>query len=161
MKDISKIDPETTHSHPGLLASYTHPDKQTKFYHIFLIDTHIVIMSASDYTSPEGDRKLLSYQIEFPKAGLAWFIESVKRFFLSEEEGGIPHGKMSVKTCIDGEHLQVFRAANADHAGGGGYALITLDRKEHTLGKKLVFRDDYLFEFGLMDLLTDIAENKL
>ncbi len=43
-------------------------------------------------------------------------------------------------------------------AGGGGYAFVTLDRKDNTgFAKNYSFTDALLFEHGLIDVLDEIA----
>ena len=149
--DINKIPKKFT-----LLKRYE-CNNPSYFYFFIKAKAHLIIISHVDRALNNGEKLVFSYQLEIPKAGLHYFIDSVNRFFLHEDQGGVPFGKMSVHDIIDGETLQVFRAQSADQYGGG-YALITQDREEDEIPQKIIFSDHELFECGLMDVLKDIAK---
>ncbi|MBU3025126.1 hypothetical protein [Zobellia galactanivorans] len=161
MKQFKDIDPLTVAKHPNLIA--TLPDKtdvRNTFYFL-LIGDYIIISNARHVTyKSTGESKWLHYQIEFPKHGLKWFLNTLEnKFFKTEAEGGLPKGTFNYIGTVDGERLKLRRAFNADSNGGGGYAFITLDRKEpnSVWSKSYTFSDSLLFENGMIDTMKDIA----
>ena len=155
MIEFEKIDVNNIPNSFKFIKKYKCEDND--HYYFISTKTHLIIIDHIDLPLKSGKRLVNSYQLEIPKAGLNYFIDSVSRFFLHEDEGGVPFGKMSVHDAIDGETIQVFRAHSADQYGGG-YALITLDREEDEIPQKLIFSDHELFECGLMDVLKEIAK---
>jgi hypothetical protein len=120
-----------------------------------LSDTHVIIADKSWY---ERRNKWLHYQIEFPKRGLQWYIDTLRhKFFKTEAEGGLPKGVFNTKAVVDGEELKVRRAFNADGKGGAGYAFVTLDRTDNELAKCYTFTDKLLFEHGLIQIFEVVA----
>jgi hypothetical protein len=161
MRQFNDIDPLTIEQHPYLVAKL--PDDRfpgTNWYFL-VIDDHMIIADTEYFTNLKtNESKWLHYQIEFPKRGLQWFLDTLQyKFFKTEAEGGLPKGKFHDKTEIEGERLKLGRAFNADGQGGGGYSFVTLDRKE-TLGsaaKSYIFTDQFLSKGGLIKVLQDIA----
>ena len=155
MIEFEKLDVNNIPSAFSLMGKHQRENLNTYFF--IRSESHLIIIEHLDNFYPNGERRIFSYQLEIPKAGLKYFIDSVGRFFLHEDEGGVPFGKMSVYDAIDGETIQIFRAHSADQYGGG-YALMTLDRRIGRVSKQLIFSDHELFECGLMDVLKDIAK---
>lgn len=162
MKQFKDIDPLTIAKHPNLLAIF--PDKTDvgNTFYFLLIDDYIIIADAKYFTyKSTGESKWLHYQIELPKHGLKWFLDALEnKFFKTEAEGGLPKGTFHYEGTVDGERLKIRRAFNADGNGGGGYAFITLDRKEPDSfwSKSYTFSDKLLFENGMIEIMKDIAK---
>jgi len=141
MKEFKEIDPLTVDKHPNLIAKLPDKTDVRNTFYFLLIDDH--------------------YQIEFPKRGLKWFLDTLEnKFFKTEAEGGLPKGTFHYIGTVDGERLKLRRAFNADGNGGGGYAFITIDRKEpnSVWSKSYTFSDSLLFENGMIDIMKDIAD---
>ncbi|CAE6940815.1 hypothetical protein ACOMICROBIO_FLGHMIGD_04044 [Vibrio sp. B1FLJ16] len=164
MKQFKDIDPLTVGQDPNLIATVPDDDEATKNFYFLLIDNYIILATAKYFTNKRtGKSKWLHYQIEFPKHGLRWFLDTLEgKFFKTAAEGGLPKGKFNDEGVVDGERLKLGRAFNADGEGGGGYAFITLDRKEpeSVWSKSYTFTDALLFEHGMIDTMKDIA-NKI
>lgn len=160
MRFFDEIDPLTIEQSPNLVAKL--PDKRRpKRTWFFLIDGNHMIIAITNYFTNlrTKESKWLHYQIEFPKKGLLWYLDTLQnKFFKTEAEGGLPKGTFHDIEEIDGERLKLGRAFNADSNGGGGYSFVTLDRKEDGFAKKITFTDEVLFNGGLIEILQDIAE---
>ena len=155
MKTFAGIDPKTVSTHPGLIATLPDDKDPETTWYLLLIDEYLII---ADAAFRKSRNKWLHYQIEFPKRGLLWFLDTLKeKFFKTAAEGGLPKGVFNTDAVVDGERLKIGRAFNADGNGGGGYSFVTLDRKDGNLAKKYIFSDALLFEHGLMDLFEQIA----
>ena len=155
MRHFNDIDPLTVAQDPRVVASIQ-DDKEPTVTYYFLIDGDHMIVSNTNWK--ERKQKWLHYQIEFPKRGLQWYLDTLEhKFFKTEAEGGLPKGKFHDIAEIDGERLSIDRAFNADLNGGGGYSFVTLDRKEDDLAKEYTFTDAFLFEGGLIQIFEDIA----
>ncbi len=164
MRQFKDIDPLTVAKHPNLIATVPDDEETTKNFYFLLIDDYIILATAKYFTNKiTGRSKWLHYQIEFPKHGLRWFLDTLEgKFFKTAAEGGLRKGKFNDEGIVDGERLKLRRAFNADCEGGGGYAFITLDRKEpkSVWSKSYTFTDALLFEHGMIDTMKDIA-NKI
>lgn len=160
MRQFPEIDPLTIQQHPNLVASLPDDRQSTKTWYFLVIDEHMLIANATYFTNKRtGESKWLHYQIEFPKRGLLWYLDTIRnKFFKTEAEGGLPKGTFHDRATIDGERLALQRAFNADSQGGGGYSFVTVDRKDNRLSKEYTFTDALLFQHGLMDLLDEIAD---
>ncbi len=161
MKQFKDIDPLTVAQDPNLIATVPDDEEATKNFYFLLIDNYIILATAKYFTNKRtGKSKWLHYQIEFPKHGLRWFLDTLEgKFFKTEAEGGLRKGKFNDEGIVDGERLKLRRAFNADCEGGGGYAFITLDRKEpeSVWSKSYTFTDSLLFEHGMIDTMKDLA----
>ncbi len=160
MKQFAEIDPYTVMNHPGLVATIVENVDTRNSYYFLIIDEYLIIYGITNYEDPNTfEKELLHYQIEFPKQGLVWFLDSMQhRFFKTEAEGGLPKGVFHDITTINGERIAINRAFNADGNRGGGYAFATLDRKEDGyFAKEYLFTDEFLFNGGLIEILQDIA----
>lgn len=162
MKQFKEIDPLTVAAHPNLVATLPDATDAGNTFYFLLIDDYIVLADAQYFTDKlDGESEWLHYQIEFPKRGLRWFLDTLEgKFFKTAAEGGLPKGKFNDEGIVDGERLKLRRAFNADGEGGGGYAFITLDRKEpeSVWSKSYTFTDSLLFEHGMIDTMKEIAK---
>jgi hypothetical protein len=160
MRQFQEIDPLTVAQDPNLVAQIQDDRKPHKTYY-FLIDSEYLIISNTTYFTDleTNESEWLHYQIEFPKRGLQWFLDTLQhKFFKTEAEGGLPKGKFHDIAEIEGERLSIDRAFNADGQGGGGYSFVTLDRKEsYGLAKEYTFTDQLLSKGGPIKVLQDIA----
>lgn len=160
MRQFAEIDPLTVAQDPRVVASIRDDRNEYKTYYFLIDQDYMIITNATYFTNKRtGESKWLHYQIEFPKRGLQWFLDTLEfGFFRTEAEGGIPKGQFHDKTEIDGERIKLGRAFNADGNRGGGYSFVTLDRKEtYGLAKEYTFTDVFLFEHGLIQVLQEIA----
>ena len=162
MKQFKDIDPLTVATHPNLVATLPDATDIGNAFYFLLIDDHIILADAQYFTNKRtGKSKWLHYQIEFPKRGLHWFLNTLDgKFFKTAAEGGLPKGKFNDEGIVDGERLKLRRAFNADGEGGGGYAFATLDRIDDYIGlaKSYTFTDELLFRHGMIDTMRDIAK---
>ncbi|HGY9612185.1 hypothetical protein [Vibrio harveyi] len=162
MKQFKEINPLTVAQDPNLIATVPDDEETTKNFYFLLVDDYIILATAKYFTDKlDGESEWLHYQIEFPKYGLRWFLDTLEgKFFKTEAEGGLPKGTFNDEGLVDGERLKLRRAFNADGNGGGGYAFITLDRKEHesVWSKSYTFTDSLLFEHGMIDTMKLIAK---
>ena len=162
MKQFKDIDPLTVAHHPNLIATLPDDEQPTKTFYFLLIDDYIIISNATYFTNKRtGESKWLHYQIEFPKHGLRWFLDTLEeKFFKTAADGGLPKGTFNSEGMVDGERLKLRRAFNADGNGGGGYAFVTLDRfpAESRVCKSYTFTDALLFKHGMIDVMKDIAK---
>ena len=156
MQQFKEINPLTIEQNPNVVAKLPDDRKPHKTWYLLIIDEHLIIANA---TYKERKQKWLHYQIEFPKQGLQWYLDSLKnKFFKTEAEGGLPKGVFNDSAIINGEKLMLSRAFNADGNGGGGYMFYTLDRKEDDLPKEYTFTDDLLFNHGMIDMFQAVAD---
>ncbi|RZP54149.1 hypothetical protein [Vibrio vulnificus] len=162
MKQFKEIDPLTVAAHPNLVATLPDATDAGNTFYFLLIDDYIVLADTQYFTDKlDGESEWLHYQIEFPKHGLRWFLDTLEgKFFKTAAEGGLPKGKFNDEGIVDGERLKLRRAFNADGEGGGGYAFITLDRKEpeSVWSKSYTFTDSLLFKHGMIDTMKEIAK---
>lgn len=162
MKQFKEINPLTVAQDPNLIATVPDDEETTKNFYFLLVDDYIILATAKYFTDKlDGESEWLHYQIEFPKYGLRWFLDTLEgKFFKTEAEGGLPKGTFNDEGLVDGERLKLRRAFNADGNGGGGYAFITLDRKEpeSVWSKSYTFTDSLLFEHGMIDTMKSIAK---
>lgn len=155
MKTFAEIDPKTVAQHPRLIATLPDDKDPETTWYLLLMDDYLIIADAA-FRKSLGE--WLHYQIEFPKRGLLWYLDTLKeKFFKTAAEGGLPKGVFHTTGEVDGEKLYLGRAFNADGQGGGGYVFTTLDRKNGNIPKEYIFSDALLFEHGLMDLFEQIA----
>ncbi|EOU3287139.1 hypothetical protein ACNVJQ_005024 [Vibrio harveyi] len=162
MKQFKEINPLTVAQDPNLIATVPDDEETTKNFYFLLVDDYIILATAKYFTDKlDGESEWLHYQIEFPKYGLRWFLDTLEgKFFKTEAEGGLPKGTFNDEGLVDGERLKLRRAFNADGNGGGGYAFITLDRKEpeSVWSKSYTFTNSLLFEHGMIDTMKLIAK---
>ncbi|MGI9278435.1 MAG: hypothetical protein ACR2PX_02255 [Endozoicomonas sp.] len=155
MKQFPAIDPLTVDYDTTLVATLTDDRDPDTTWLVLVNDTHVIIADKAWY---QRRNKWLHYQIEFPKRGLQWYIDTLRdKFFRTEAQGGLPKGTFNHVGEVDGERLAVIRAFNADGKGGGGYMFVTPDRKDNELSKTYTFTDKLLFEHGLIRIFEDVA----
>ena len=160
MKQFNEIDPLTVAQDPRVIATIQDDQNDQKTWYFLVDQDHLIVSNATYFTNKRtGESKWLHYQIEFPKRGLIWYLDTLQHKFLkTEAEGGLPKGQFHDKTEIEGERIKLGRAFNADGNGGAGYSFVTLDRKEDTyFAKGYTFTDEFLFKGGLIQVLQDIA----
>ncbi|MDP4536226.1 hypothetical protein Q3O60_08505 [Alkalimonas collagenimarina] len=161
MRQFPDIDPLTIKQHPNLVASLADDRDPNITFYFLVIDDYMIIANTNYFTNKLTKvSKWLNHQIEFPKQGLLWYLDSLRtKFFKTEAEGGLPKGKFHDKAAIGGEQLKLKRCFGLGADGrGGGYGFVTLDRKDkHGFAKQYAFTDALLFEHGLIDVLDDIA----
>jgi hypothetical protein len=161
VRQFPEIDPLTVARSPNLVAQIQDDRKPHKTYYFLIVEDFLILSNATYFTDMEtNESDWLHYQIEFPKQGLQWFLDTLRyKFFRTEAEGGLPKGTFHDKAEVQGERLKLGRAFNADGNGGGGYSFVTLDRKEsYGLAKEYTFTDQFLFKGGLIQVLQDIAD---
>ncbi|WP_062264212.1 hypothetical protein [Endozoicomonas arenosclerae] len=157
MKQFPEIDPLTVDLDPTLVETLVDDRDSHKTWLVLVNSTHVIIANKTWY---ERRNKWLKNQIEFPKRGLQWYLDTLRdKFFKTEAEGGLPKGTFNTKAVVDGEELKIRRAFNADGKGGGGYAFVTLDReKKNGFAKKYIFTDKLLFDHGLIQMFQRVAD---
>ncbi|WP_445767441.1 hypothetical protein [Rheinheimera sp.] len=123
MRQFPEIDPLTIKQHPNLVASLVDNDDPKTTWYFLIIDNYMLIADAMYFTYKDtGKSKWLHYQIEFPKHGLLWYLDSLRtKFFKTEAEGGLAKGKFHDEALIEGERLKLRRCfgLGADGRGGG------------------------------------------
>ena len=135
-----------------------------EIYYIAIDSTHAIIANHSFYVHPQTkESRWLTYQLEFPKTGLRWIVDTLTiKFVKPPEEGGLPGGVFHYEEVIGGEELSIGRAMGLGTRDNrqSGYTLTTVSRKEEigTSSKKLNFTDAFLFEHGFLKLIEDTAE---
>ncbi|MCG3734746.1 hypothetical protein EXA17_18955, partial [Vibrio cincinnatiensis] len=89
MKQFKDIDPLTVAHHPSLITSLPDNKNPAKTFYFLLIDDYIIIATAKFFTNKRtGESKWLHYQIEFPKHGLRWFLDTLEeKFFKTAADG--------------------------------------------------------------------------
>ncbi|MFH4742267.1 hypothetical protein [Vibrio diabolicus] len=86
MKQFKDIDPLTVSLDPNLIATVPDDEEATKNFYFLLIDNYIILATAKYFTNKRtGKSKWLHYQIEFPKNGLRWFLDTLEDKFLKPQ----------------------------------------------------------------------------
>ena len=160
MREFKPIDPEHVLDDPRLVTSTIHPEDPKKTYHL-LIEDDYAILATSKYWEDKSDdedkwpSEWLHYQLEFPKQGLPWFVDTIEqKFFASDKDGGLPLGVFHVTEPFGEERLKVqrcFGLTGLESDRQSGFDLTTVDRREHRISKAFSFTDAALFEMGLFD----------
>lgn len=160
MRQFDPIDPLTINQNPAVVASQPDDRKPTKTHYILIIDEYAIIARCTYFTHGiTGESEWLTWQLEMPKSGIPWIIDTLEnKFFKLSHEGGLPKGVYHHKEEVDGEVLTLGRAASAGGDGIPGYTLATLSRDdEDAMAKTMSFSDPLLFDHGFFDVLKDIA----
>src|SRR5690554_4271742 len=96
MKQFEPIDPLTIESDTRIFGKLIDHEATYRdcIYYFAIDDTHAIIAAHSYYTDPDtNESEWLTYQLEFPKAGLRWIVDTLTiKFVKSPEEGGLPGG---------------------------------------------------------------------
>ncbi len=127
MRQFDPIDPLTIDRNPMVVARQPDERKPTKAFYILIIDQYAVIATCNYFTNKRTEKsKWLTWQLEMPKFGIPWIINTLEnKFFKLSQEGGLPKGVYHHKEEVDGEVLTLGRAASAGGDGVPGYTLPT------------------------------------
>ena len=166
MKQFKPIDPLTIESDTRIFGKLINHEAtyRDRIYYLAIDDTHAIIATHSYYTDPDtNESEWLTYQLEFPKAGLRWIVDTLTiKFVKSPEEGGLPGGVYHYEEVVDGEELGIRRAMGlgTNENRQSGYTLLTLSREEDDIDypKRLSFTDTFLFDRGFLKLIEDTAK---
>jgi len=164
MKQFEPIDPLTIESDSRVVGSMVHDTNSLRTFYLLVDDTHALIASRRYYTNPNtNESRWLTYQLEFPKAGLRWIVDTINnKFFKTPAQGGLPSGVYHYEEVIDGEELGIDRAMGlgTNENRQSGYTFTTLSRKPEgrTVPKSLSFTDTFLFDRGFLKLIEDTAK---
>ena len=166
MKQFEPIDPLTIESDTRIFGKLVDHEAayRDNIYYLAVDDTHAIIATHSYYTDPDtNESEWLTYQLEFPKAGLRWIVDTINnKFFKTPDEGGLPSGVYHYEEVIDGEELGIRRSMGlgTNENRQSGYTLLTLSRKEDDIDypKRLSFTDTFLFDRGFFKLIEDTAK---
>ncbi|QEY16746.1 hypothetical protein D0C16_12665 [Cellvibrio sp. KY-GH-1] len=164
MLSFNRIPPENLDSHPQLIFSfveYPEEDVPTSFLYLLKDKQHLIWATKSLYPSINGNppKWLGGNIIEFPIAGLQWFIDTLEqKFFKTEAEGGLPKGQFAFDEIVDGEHLCVSRMF-----GTPGYGFRNYSRQDHVIKsyespQQADLSDELLFEKGLFEKFKEVAQ---
>src|SRR5690554_3410492 len=77
MKQFKPIDPLTIESDTRIFGKLINHEAtyRDRTYYLAIDDTHAIIATHSYYTNPNTkESRWLTYQLEFPKAGLRWIV---------------------------------------------------------------------------------------
>lgn len=137
------------------------PNGQPAYCYLLDDASHFIWGESSWFPPMDGDpgEWVGGSLIEFPKAGLPWFIDSLEnQFFKTEKDGGLPKGQFTCESEIGGEILVIARMM-----GDPGYSLRNYSRKGHTLASEdgpqsMNLSDEMLFRQGLYEQLKELAE---
>jgi len=162
MKTFNTVDPLTIKQHPDVVGSIVHNTDPNQTFYILLQDEYILI-AVCDYLTNKRTKvsKWLTYQLEMPKAGLPWIINTIEnKFFKLSHEGGLPKDVYHYSEYVDGEKLMIDRPMflGTRENPEPGYEIHTNSRKEDDFPKSLCFTDSFLFDHGLFDLFKDVAQ---
>ena len=137
MRQFPEIDPLTIKQHPNLVAALTDDRDPNITFYFLIIDDYMLIADTTYFTNKRtGESKWLHYQIEFPKQGLLWYLDSLRtKFFKTEAKGGLAKGKFYDKAVIDGEELKLARCfgLGKDGKGGGVWIRHAGSQRQHRL----------------------------
>src|SRR5690554_4849225 len=164
MKQFEPIDPLSIKSNPNLIGSITSDLDPSDTYYLLIIDTYAVFFDSGLCTDPDtNESRWLTYQLEFPKAGLRWIVDTINnKFFKTPDEGGLPGGVYHYEEVVDGEELGISRdmGLGTNENRQSGYTFLTLSRKEEgvSYSKELSFTDTFLFDRGFLKLIEDTAK---
>ena len=163
MKQFKPIDPLTIKTDPRVIGGVVDDNKPNRTIYVLIDNSHALIAVCNYFTNLQTkESKWLTYQLEFPKAGLRWIVDTLTiKFVKSPEEGGLPGGVFHYEEVVDGEELAINRSMGlgTNDNRQSGYTLTTVDRKEdYGSPKDLSFTDALLFEHGFLKLIEDTAE---
>jgi len=163
MKQFAPIDPLTIESDPRVVGSIENNTNIPGRMCLLIDGSHAIIFDYGYYTHPQTkESRWLTYQLEFPKAGLRWIVDALTiKFVKPPEEGGLPGGVFHYEEVVDGEELAINRAMGlgTNDNRQSGYIFKTLSRfDEYESVKNLSFTDAFLFDHGFLKLIEDTAE---
>ena len=160
MRQFDSIDPEFMSNDPRIVSTTEDPDDQGRKYYL-LVDGDYLLLATNKYrTDPQTGKSIwIGYQLEFPKQGLPWLVDTIEnKFFKLAKEGGLPAGVFHFTEAIEGERLRVDRYFGLGENRETGYAFATVDRRDPNISKEYSFTDTALFELGLFAWFKDNAE---
>lgn len=162
MRQFTATDPNLLEIDERIILTYIDSDfnKEHPAYCYLLLDDNYLLWARNGYAPPFKEfpsERVGGTYIEFPKAGLPWFINTINQKFLkTEAEGGLQKGAFTDSEVINGEKLAIKRKF-----GVPGYGLMNFSRKGHGLLanslQEASFTDIMLFDNGLFEQLSDIA----
>ncbi len=156
MREFDSIDPQTVANDPRMVASTINPDNAKKTFYL-LIDEDYAILAMVGYS--DYFKKWQHYQLEFPKQGLPWFVDTIEqKFFAHSNDGGLPASKFHVTEKFGEERLKVQRCFGLKNRRETGFDFTTVDRRDPKISKAYAFTDEALFEQGLFDWFKANAE---
>ena len=160
MRQFDSIDPEFMSNDPRIVSTTEDPDDQGRKYYL-LVDGDYLLLATNKYRTDAqtGKSIWIGYQLEFPKQGLPWLVDTIEnKFFKLAKEGGLPAGVFHFTEAIEGERLRVDRYFGLGENRETGYAFATIDRRDPNISKEYSFTDTALFELGLFAWFKDNAE---
>src|SRR5690554_230581 len=164
MKQFKPIDPLTIKSDSRTVGHVVDENRPTRTIYV-LIDDSYALLAVCDYFTNlrTKESEWLTYQLEFPKAGLRWIVDTINnKFFKTPDEGGLPGGVYHYEEVVDGEELGISRdmGLGTNENRQSGYTFLTLSRREEigTSAKELSFTDTFLFDRGFLKLIEDTAK---
>ena len=161
MRQFDSIDPEFMSNDPRIVSTTEDPDDQGRKYYL-LVDGDYLLLATNKYrTDPQTGKSIwIGYQLEFPKQGLPWLVDTIEnKFFKLAKEGGLPAGVFVYYETIADEELCVQRCFGLGSCRETGYAFATIDRRGKSgISKEYSFTDTALFELGLFAWFKDNAE---
>lgn len=153
MRQFTEVNPITAPSNPSLVESFDDISKPDRTFFILIDEGFAIIFVRKWFTNRRtGESKWQTYQLELPKAGIPWIVNTLENKFLKlSHEGGLPTDVRHYEEVVDGEKLGIGREMNLGSNGQkeSGYSLTTLSRKSNwDTPKELSFSDSFLFEHG-------------
>lgn len=162
MKKFAEIDSINIKKNPFVVGSAVNPNKPEYTIYLLIKDDYLFIVDCGYFTNKRTKvSKWLTYQLEMPKAGLPWIVNTIEnKFFKLSHEGGLPKDVYHYAEVVDGEKLMIGRPMflGTRENPEAGYRISTNSRKEYDTPKSLNFTDSFLFEHGLFDLFKDVAQ---
>src|SRR5690554_2598440 len=164
VKQFEPIDPLTIKSDTRTVGHVVDENKPNRAIYVLIDDSYALLAVCNYFTSLRTkESEWLTYQLEFPKAGLRWIVDTLTiKFVKSPEEGGLPGGVYHYEEVVDGEELGIRRAMGlgTNENRQSGYTFLTLSRKEQGVSypKDLSFTDTFLFDRGFLKLIEDTAK---
>src|SRR5690554_6340736 len=164
MKQFEPIDPLTIKSDSRTVGHVVDENKPNRAIYVLIDDSYALLAVCNYFTSLRTkESEWLTYQLEFPKAGLRWIVDTINnKFFKTPDEGGLPSGVYHYEEVINGEELGINRSMNlgTNENRQSGYTFKTLSRREEigTSAKELSFTDTFLFNRGFLKLIEDTAK---
>src|SRR5690554_7296538 len=89
MKQFKPIDPLTIESDTRIFGKLVDHEAayRDNIYYLAVDDTHAIIATHSYYTDPDtNESEWLTYQLEFPKAGLRWIVDTINNKFFKDRK---------------------------------------------------------------------------
>lgn len=134
-----------------------------RYYSFFKQDKYLSICRHRMIKPKDGAEFQITSQFDAPLEILPWFIHKLNFFRLMPHEGGLPHGKiMTDEEPVANEKLALCRLANSGNGSGdAGYQINNLsraDRKAPSTSQEISFSDSLLFDGGLLETWSDLAD---